>query len=211
MQIDIFSKLHDFFTDNKRSIGSKFSYAVLIIFLLLSADLIFKPSYSLFQSNKLAKLEKIGVLKSEFANEPKTIAYLNEMQENVIKSKHYTQHIQSLWSSLLEGINGSNTHTTTNIDHNNKPKLSIIYTALSSSLFFIILILFMLLNPIMNKDYSIKNLGASITAALIGFIITLIITSVLMFIPVLGYTFVNYIIYFAFQVFIIYLLTKISN
>lgn len=207
---ELFNKLHDFIVDKKYSIGYKLSYAILFFTLLLSVDLIFKPSLSLYQSNKLSKLEKIAVLKQEFKSEQETLSYLKNMQDNILSDTHYIEFIQSRWSSFLKSSQGDINKTTTNIDHINNPKLSIFYTALSSSTFFIVFILFMLFSPVMNKSYNVRSFAAAIIAASMGLIAAIILTSVLMLVPVIWKPFVNYLLYFVLQILIFYGITKIK-
>ena len=116
------------------------------------------------------------------------------------------------WSSLSFSTNNENTNTTTqNITHTNK--LSIVFIALSSSTLLIFLIIASITAPIWSANYSFKNIRESISVAVVLSVSVVLLTYLCSLIPVLynPYPWINFIIYFAIQLFLIVVGFKISD
>ena len=134
------TKIHEYLTDSKKSIGHKFGYVLSISAILLIGDYFFNISYTLHQSNKLSNLEKISRIKQNHFNDSLLIQNINKLQLEVIESPHYYDKFNSYWLSLSELVYRDNvTPSKVNTLENKSPKLSIILTALSSSAIFILL------------------------------------------------------------------------
>ena len=205
-------RVFDYFTNSKKSVSKRLGNFLFACLMLLVLDLFFNISHGFHQGRILDKLEQLSDLKKTYSKESDMLLYLNSLEDDIIKKKHPYDLFEESWSSLSFSTNNENTNTTTqNITHTNK--LSIVFIALSSSTLLIFLIIASITAPIWSANYSFKNIRESISVAVVLSVSVVLLTYLCSLIPVLynPYPWINFIIYFAIQLFLIVVGFKISD
>lgn len=203
----LLSRIFDYFTSSKESVGKKLGNFLLAIFIIFLFDTMFNISNGLHQSSVLSKLKGIKELKTQYVNNQIVIDYLDDLESSVIEKQHPYDYFLSLTSSFPSLLN--NTQSSAEIQK--IPHTSIIFTALSSSTLFILFALGAITSPFWSGNYSLKNIRESISIAMVLSALVTILTFILNLIPVIIHPLLNYILYLIFQVIIIYMFVKIFN
>lgn len=201
MIVENIKNAFDFFIAKEHSLGKKSVIFLSIVMVLIFIEVIFKFSYNVHVNNKLNQLSTISSIQKNKLKNASEIEYLRLQKDEILNRQHYFYYVKKYYFSLSESINHK--AKPTNIEIKIKPKLSIFYTALSSSLFLIIVWIVFLLSPIFSNHRAFTDIYDFISATLIIGILVSIITAVFMLFPVVYRPIINYILYFTIQIIIL--------
>ena len=163
----------ELFLDKSRHWTLKAGVFISVIGLLFILDFMFNLSYNYFINNKLENIEKLQIIKKGYSEDTLKLKKIQELEENVLNEKHYTESFFLSFNSLKKSIIPNTTDQ--NVDNKNIPKNatnkknipSPFLMLLTSNLLFLILLIILIFRPFFDKELkSIKTLSswfASIT------------------------------------------------
>ena len=163
----------ELFLDKSRHWTLKAGVFISVIGLLFILDFMFNLSYNYFINNKLENIEKLQIIKKGYSEDTLKLKKIQELEENVLNEKHYTESFFLSFNSLKKSIIPNTTDQ--NVDNKNIPKNSTnkknipspFLMLLTSNLLFLILLIILIFRPFFDKELkSIKTLSswfASIT------------------------------------------------
>ena len=163
----------ELFLDKSRHWTLKAGVFISVIGLLFILDFMFNLSYNYFINNKLENIEKLQIIKKGYSEDTLKLKKIQELEENVLNEKHYTESFFLSFNSLKKSIIPNTTDQ--NVDNKNIPKNatnkknipSPFLMLLTSNLLFLILLIILIFRPFFDKELkTIKTLSswfASIT------------------------------------------------
>jgi hypothetical protein len=207
----------ELFLDKSRHWTLKAGVFISVIGLLFVLDFMFNLSYNYFINNKLENIEKLQVIKKGYSDDTLKLKKIEELEENVINEKHYSESFFLSFNSFKKSIIPNTTDQ--NVDNKNTPKnatnkkniRSPFLMLLTSNLLFLILLIILVFRPFFDKELkSLKTLSSWFASMTI--LITIItITVWLSFqIPILyNQPIYNYVLNFILHVILIIGIVKI--
>ncbi|PJB11192.1 MAG: hypothetical protein CO119_12160, partial [Flavobacteriales bacterium CG_4_9_14_3_um_filter_40_17] len=142
-----------FFENKAIHFGLRTSIFIISIFVLTTSDYYFNFSYDYYLNNKIEKLKSINSLKNIYRMDSLKLSELTELENRIFKRTHYSDRLRNLDLSQFKMLKKSDTteikspvikNDNTTI---NKPIRSLFWMVLTSSYFFIILIIRLIILP----------------------------------------------------------------
>ena len=169
----LLDRIIKFFDNKSISFSIRTSIFIISIFVLTTSDYYFNFSYDYHLNNKIEKLKSINSLKKTYKTDSLKLAELTELENRIFKRAHYSDRLRNLDLSQFKILKKSDTTEIKNpvIKNDttiNKPIRSLFWMVLTSSYFFIFLIILLLVLPFNGYPHNeLKNLLGSIAAIII--------------------------------------------
>jgi len=204
-----------FFENKAIHFGLRTSIFIISIFVLTTSDYYFNFSYDYYLNNKIEKLKSINSLKNIYRMDSLKLSELTELENRIFKRTHYSDRLRNLDLSQFKMLKKSDTteikspvikNDNTTI---NKPIRSLFWMVLTSSYFFIILIIRLIILPFSGYPHNqLKNVLGAIAAIIILIGVVSFLTWVAYKIPLISsnHPYLNYIFNAILQSPLIYLM-----
>ena len=204
-----------FFENKAIPFGLRTSIFIISIFVLTTSDYYFNFSYDYYLNNKIEKLKSINSLKNIYRMDSLKLSELTELENRIFKRTHYSDRLRNLDLSQFKMLKKSDTteikspvikNDNTTI---NKPIRSLFWMVLTSSYFFIILIIRLIILPFSGYPHNqLKNVLGAIAAIIILIGVVSFLTWVAYKIPLISsnHPYLNYIFNAILQSPLIYLM-----
>ncbi|GAB3725275.1 hypothetical protein [Flavobacterium koreense] len=191
----------------------KYKVAIIISFIsiVFIIDFVFKISYNHYLSNKLENLEKIQVLKKEYASNKNKLTKLLVIENEIFYETHYSDYLKIENLSISNLFEKKNPSKIKNKEVNVVDIRSYILMFISSSAVFIIIII-SLIFMIFKEGKNLKSTLNWFSTLIVFLILSIIATWFAYQIPIiLGLPILNYIMNFIIHCCFIYFIMKLNN
>ncbi len=210
----LLDRVFKFFENKSISFSLRTSIFIISIFVLITCDYYFNFTYDYHLNNKIEKLESINSLKKIYKSDSIKLAELTKLENQIFKRTHYSERLRNLDLSQIKILKKSDTTEIKNsvIKNDNtkinKPIRSLFWMVLTSSYFFIILLIGLIILPFTSSVHrELKNVLGSVAAIIILIGVISFLTWVAYRIPLIwNRPYLNYILNAILQSPLIYLI-----
>ena len=202
--------------DNSRSWTFRAAAGISIIGFLILTDITLNFTYNISINNKIDQLEKIQTIKRDYKSDSLKLRKIILLENKIINKEHYTEFLSRNLSNISfkpyikdQKVNQSITDTKTTT----KPIRSLFWMVLSSNILLAIILPFLILLPIYNKESRTGTgilgwFASLIMIAAIGTLITWIAYQIPL---ILDNPIWNYVLNFLIHSFFWFLIIKIGD
>lgn len=204
--MDLLNSIFEYFTNGASGYTKKLYFALALLIVALFADFIFGFSYHYYNQNKLDTISKIESLKSDYNENDELVKELNKMESETLYKDHFYTRIYKFYSGLFTVSDQVQDEPQINsfIDDRNKW-----FNLISGNIFWLLVLIILPFVPFsVNKGDRLQTSLGVVSGILILLVVVWITSSVLGLIPTLIYPWVNYLLNFLTQAFIVYLISK---
>lgn len=158
--IEFIKQVKELVFDSSNSWGNVLAKFISLLVFLIVFDILLNFTYNLHVSNKLNQLEKIVSLKNTYKFDSIKSIQLNKIENEIFNKEHYSdfflRHLTK--KSLKKDINDKKiSHDKTEITNTTKPIKSLFLMFFSSNYLFAIVLPFLILLPVYDKNYRTAN------------------------------------------------------
>lgn len=203
--MDPFSPIIHFLTDSSKGLSSKALLAISIVFILLVTDNVFGFSYHRNIEKKIYQIKEINSILKDSSYSLTVKSKITELQEEILSRKNIMEQTKTFLSKF-PWLKIKKSTVSPNLKN---PTLHFI----SSSWFFILIILALPVYAIMEKKTSWDRiLITTIITIITIFIFAILWSNILSLIPnIFGLAWINYILNALIQGFILIYFSKVNN
>ena len=178
--LEFIKEIKELIFDSNTSWGKLIAKLISLFVLLLIIDFTFNFTYNLHTSNKLSQLEVIASLKKSYETDSTKIKEISKMENTIFDKEHYSEFLPRLFSDISFNIKTKDQkipHSNTDTTPTTNPIRTLFWMFVSSNYLFVIMIPFVILLPVFDKDSrSGSGIAGWITALVMFAGITSLIT-----------------------------------